>query len=80
MSNPTLKKMLQPQGLSALVQTNEIETIVVEDMHMPHAGKGACKLCSCKQFVYGGGRRTEAITNHSFVACDNCGHEEKAHA
>ncbi len=49
--------------------------------HMPQAGTGACKKCSCKQFVRESRFSLQSSGHgHEFIACANCGHDIRQHA
>lgn len=76
MPTTTLTKTSKP---GSALKKNAAGRIVIETDHEHHAGSGACKKCDCKKFVY---RRlkSQTITSHQFIACDECGHAEKDHA
>ncbi len=49
--------------------------------HTPQAGNGACRKCSCKQFVRESRFSLQSPGHgHEFIACATCGHDIRQHA
>jgi hypothetical protein len=76
------KKSSQPRNRSLAATAEKVTVQQQETFQSPQAGKGACRLCSCKNFVpdsrfhllQGNGQSMQP------VPCGNCGHDIRQHA
>jgi len=78
MHTDTLQQKQQRQTTSIL-KTTPAGNIVVEEIHTPHAGSGACTQCGCKGYVASKDNLDISITAHQPRPNCTCGHSYDKH-
>jgi|JI8StandDraft_1071087.scaffolds.fasta_scaffold42981_2 hypothetical protein len=74
------KAVRKTRSRFSVKQTTPAGIINTGHLHQPQAGNGACRKCSCKQFVPESRFMLPQVEGNQFIACANCGHDVKQHA